>query len=600
MKEISINEIIRSKRPALLKKFPAFFRKLIFNFIAVIIRQDEVNQYLKKYYDKTGFEFIDELFDDLDFSFQVSNKDKQKIPSEGKLLIVSNHPLGGLDGLVLLKLVSEIRRDVKIIVNDILLNIDNLRDLFLPYDINNKSFQKENLNLIGKALKKEEAVIIFPAGEVSRLGINGIRDGRWQKGVIHFSQKFDAPVLPVHISAKNSFLFYLVSLVNKEFSKYLLPNELFNKKSKVITVKIGHQIPGKVFSSYQQKSSHAVRMLKKHSYLLRKNSKGLFITEKNIIHPIDRKLLKAQLKKEDLIGVTNDGKKIFLTDIINSPDVVREIARLREVTFRKIGEGTGRKADSDKYDRSYQHLVLWDENDLEIVGAYRVGFCRYIVRKDSLSGLYSSTLFNYSGGLINRLNYSLELGRSFVQAKYWNTNALDYLWQGLGTILLNNPEIKYLFGAVSLSNAYLKETREMIVFFYKKWFSGSISLASAKNRFIISDKRAEELKNIFSIDDYDKEFIILKKMLRIYGYSVPTLFRQYSELCEQGGVEFLDFGIDTDFHNCVDALILVDVDKIKHTKKERYIYKHNLSNKVSFAETAELTNQKTYIENLCV
>ncbi len=599
MKEITISEIIKSKRPAFLQKFPASFRNLVFNLIAVIIRQNEINKYLRKYSDKRGFEFIDELFDDLDFSFQVSDKDRQKIPSEGKLLIVSNHPLGGLDGLVLLKLVSEVRRDVKIIVNDILLNINNLSDLFLPYDISNKSFQKENLSLIESALKREEAVIIFPAGEVSRLGIKGIKDGIWHKGVIYFSRKLNVPVLPVLIKAKNSLIFYLVSLINKELSKYLLPNELFNKRFKVITIKVGHQIPAKVFNGYQGRARHIVKLLKKHTYLLGKNSKELFITEKNIIHPVDRKLLKAQLRKEDLLLTTKNGKKIFLTDIVNSPDVVKEIARLREVTFRKIGEGTGRKADTDKFDQSYQHIVLWDENDIEIVGSYRIGFCRDIILKKGLNGLYSSTLFNYTGEFVDLLDYSLELGRSFVQAKYWNTNALDYLWQGLGRILLNNPEIRYLFGAVSLSNTYLKEAREMIVFFYKKWFSGGSNMAAAKNRFIISDRRIEELENIFSADNYDAEFKTLKNVLRAYGYSVPVLFRQYTELCESGGVEFLDFGVDTDFHSCLDALILVDVDKIKHAKKERYIYSSSLNDKVSFAERTEFINLQTQVDNLC-
>ena len=586
MKKLSISEIIKSKNPSLLMRSPAFFKNFIIKIFALLIHQNEINECLLKYCDKKNFEFIDEVFDDFDFSYQVSDKDKKKIPSEGKLLVVSNHPLGGLDGLALLKLVSEVRQDVKIIVNDILLNIDNLKELFLPFDLEKKSFQKENLERIGEALTKEEAIIIFPAGEVSRPGINGIKDGKWNKGVIHFSQKYGTPILPVYIDAKNSLLFYLSSLVNKEFSKFLLPNELFNKRSKTITIKIGHQVPSAAFSGYHNRNNYTAKLLKKQIYLLKKNIHGPFITEKNIIHPVDRKLLKAQLRKKDLIGLTNDEKEIYFVDFISSPDVVKEISRLREITFRKVGEGTGNKADRDIYDKNYKHLVLWDDDKLEIAGAYRIGFCREIISENGINGLYSSTLFNYSERLTNRLDVSLELGRSFVQAKYWNTNALSYLWQGLGAILLINPEIKFLFGGVSLSNSYLKEAKELIIYFYKKWFRADSNLAYAKNRFIISEKRNEELKNIFSSDDYKNEFKILKNMLKVYGHSVPTLFKQYSELCEKGGIEFLDFGIDADFQNCVDGLIMVEVDKIKYSKKEKYINNHYQYSKVKITESA--------------
>ena len=327
-----------------------------------------------------------------------------------------------------------------------------------------------------------------------------------------------------------------------------------------------------MFSNYDRNNNYPAKLLKKHVYNLRKNGKAVFHTERNIIHPVDRKVIKSQLRKNNHMGSTRDGKLIYFVDYASSPDVIKEISRLREITFRKVGEGTGRKADKDRYDQVYRHLVLWDEDNLEIAGSYRIGFCREIIDNHGTEGLYSSTLFNYSELFESKLKYSLELGRSFVQAKYWNTNALTYLWQGLGKILMKNPDIQYLFGAVSLSNSYLNEAKELIVFFYKKWFPPAGQLATAKNGYRIPTKRNEELGAIFSSGDFNEEFRILKKTLRVYGYSVPTLFKQYCELCEPGGVEFIDFGIDNEFQNCLDGLIILDVEKIKESKKRLYIY----------------------------
>ncbi len=300
--------------------------------------------------------------------------------------------------MALLRAVSEVRPDVKIIANDVLLNFENLAELMLPFDVFSSHMQKEHVARIGEALLAEKAVIFFPAAEVSRLTLKGIRDPKWLNGPAFFAKKYEVPILPVFVKGKNSILFYFISLLYKNFSTFLLAREIFNKSGKSLRFVVGDPIPGVVFSSSFIKTKVTTRLLRKHTYLLaRKRRSTIFKTEKTIVHPVDRKLLKEELIVSELLGRTSDGKKIFLVDFDKAPRVMREIARLREQTFRKVGEGTGLKLDLDRFDRYYQHIVLWDDDNLEIIGSYRVGNCRQIIRKHGMEGLYTNTLFKYSG-----------------------------------------------------------------------------------------------------------------------------------------------------------------------------------------------------------
>lgn len=571
MNHISTKEIIKSKFPSFLSGFPDVFSKIFYLSLDRILFIPRINRFLEKHGDKTGIEFIEELFDELDISYKLSNKDREKIPSEGKLIIVANHPLGGLDGLVLLKLVSEIRNDVKIIANDVLMNIQNLADYFLPFDLLSKKDLKKNYTLISEALKKENAIIIFPAGEVARLTIKGIKDKKWNKGAVYFAEKFQTPVLPIFIRGRNSFLFYFISLFSKKLSMFLLPYELFNKRNKSYEIKIDHPISPKAFNTKYQRIEFLTKSLKKHLYLIGRNKKGVFETEKNVIHPVSARQLRSQIYNNDFIGQTTDGKKIFLVEYEKSKDIIREIARLRELTFRKVGEGTGTKKDSDKFDKYYKHIVLWDDNQLEIVGSYRLADGKSILTEFNSDGFYTSTLFKFNERFVPLLFSAVELGRSFVQSKYWNSLALDYLWQGIGEYLSVNPHIRYLFGPVSLSNNYSTEAKELIVYFFSKWFPPKRNFITPLNPFELSKSSVEKLNKIFNSDDYQKELVLLKNMLNNYGFTIPVLYKQYADLCLPGGVQFLGFNIDLNFSNCIDALILVDLQYLKENKKRRYL-----------------------------
>jgi putative hemolysin len=547
-------------------------RKLIIYILGHILYIETINSFMESNSHYDSRQFINTVFEKLNFSYLISSSDLQKIPAEGKVICVANHPIGSLDGISLLKIMLDLRPDVKIITNDVLLNIDNLSEHFLPIKLDSRRAQCGNVNSIGEALVNECAVIMFPAAKVSRLKWFRITDSKWNKGAVYFARKFNSPVLPVFIGAKNSTLFYAVSIISKRLSMLLLAHELFNKKNRTMTVRIGDLIPARSFSSSFVTDSYQIKLLKKHLYRIGRKKKGVFITEKNVIHPVDRKLIKKELNDAPLIGFTKEGLKIYLTTKVESPQTLNEIARLREITFRHVGEGTGGKLDLDKYDSGYQHLIVWNDDELDIVGAYRIGHGESIMANSGIAGFYTSSLFDYSEDFtLSYIPESIELGRSFVQKKYWNTNALNYLWQGIGTYLTRYPEVRYMFGGVSISNNYPDHVKCLITYYFDKWYGDRENLAKSKRKFSIPEEIKTGLGLLLRTDNPKEDYKILKNMIKPLGYSIPVLYKHYADLCDPKGVRFLDFGVDASFENCVDGLILVDVKMIKEEKKQKFI-----------------------------
>ncbi|MGI6370441.1 MAG: GNAT family N-acetyltransferase [Ignavibacteria bacterium] len=569
MSRIDIQKIIETNNYSWVEKVPNFSKPMLYKFINKTINANEMNKILARFSDKRNFEFIDELFKYLNFSYSISHLDKLNIPAEGKVVCVSNHPLGALDGLAILHAISRIRRDVLIVANDLLQQVENLKELFLPYNVISGVVQPDNIKKISEAIKNDYAVIFFPAAVVSRLTPKGIRDGKWSMGAMKLAMKHNAPILPIYIQARNSTSFYCTSIINKSISMLLLPNEIFNKTNKEIVLRIGNIIPP---SSLAAIADARVRnkLLKKHVYKLNKRNFEVFKTEKTIIHPVESRTIVKELSNAKLLATTQDNKSIYSVTYTESPNVVKEIARLREITFRKVGEGTGKTSDFDRYDKHYNHIVLWDNKNLEIIGSYRIGFCRTILENQGISGLYNAEEFNFSEEFQEKLPQSLEMGRSFIQQKYWMSNALDYLWQGICAFKHEVKDIKYMFGAVSISNTYSEEAKAMIVYYYTKWFGDQNNLVTSKNPYFLSKKQLEECANLFNTKDKHLDFRILKSTLRELGLSVPTMFRRYTELVEEDGVVFTGFNKDMNFSNCVDGFIILDINKIKKSYKLRY------------------------------
>lgn len=556
------------------KKFPnidsSFLKKSLVKVAKKIVHEDSINSFLDSNAHLKGFEFIDAVLDYFDFDYTVSSNDIQNIPATGKVVIIANHPLGGLDALCLLKLIGMVRTDIKIVANDFLAGIDALNSLFIPIDNFKFRQSKKDIKAIYEALNNEEAIIIFPAGEVSRASAKGIKDPAWNKGFLNFAQHSNAPILPILIDGKNSKVFYTMSIINKTFSTLLLSNEMFKKQSKNINMKIGEIIPNENILPKGLSKKYILSLYKKHLYSLKKGKKSFFITQKAIAHPQKRKDLIEELKQSKLIGKTKDGKKIYLYDYKEDSIVLKELGRLRELSFRKVGEGVNKKRDTDKYDIYYQHIILWDEEELEIVGSYRIGNGDFINKNLGVKGFYSSNLFKYHNEMVPHLNDAIELGRSFVQPKYWGTRALDYLWYGIGAYLKQNPHIKYMFGPVSMSASFPKVAKDMMIFYYSHYYQSKKSLVSPKLPYQYSND-ISSLRELFGLEDKKKDFKILKSSLNSIGVAVPTLYKQYTELCEEGGIAFHGFNIDENFSDCVDGFIMVEIDKIKAAQRKRYI-----------------------------
>ena len=566
---IDIQKEIEKKFPNINKK-DNFLKKSLFKIAKKIVHEDSINQFLEQNSHLKGFEFVDAVLDFFDFDYTVSSNDIQNIPTSGKVVIIANHPLGGLDALCLLRLVSQVRQDIKIIANDFLAGFDALNSLLITIDNFKEKQSKSDIKKIYEALKNEEAVIIFPAGEVSRATPKGIKDPQWNKGFLNFAKNTNAPILPIFLDAKNSKIFYTISVINKTFSTLLLSNEMFNKKSKRINIKIVQIIPNENITPKGIDKKYLINLYRKHLYSLKKGNKSFFETQSAIAHPVSRIDLLNELKKSKLLGQTNDGKKIYLYDYTEDSIVLKELGRLRELSFRKVGEGVNKKRDTDKYDIYYQHIILWDENDLEIVGSYRIGDSNFIFKNIGVKGFYSNELFKFNEEFSPYLRNSIELGRSFVQPKYWGTRALDYLWFGIGAYLRKNPNIKYMFGPVSLSSSLPTIAKDMIIFYYSHYYEDKNALVEARTAYQYANN-INDIKTLFKLDDKRSDFKFLKSTLSNIGVSVPTLYKQYTEICEEDGVKFLDFNIDHNFADCVDGFILVDIAKIKESTKQRYI-----------------------------
>jgi Acetyltransferase (GNAT) domain len=285
-----------------------------------------------------------------------------------------------------------------------------------------------------------------------------------------------------------------------------------------------------------------------------------------VIAPIGHAALLMAMAQTELLGRTPDGKEIRLARLHADAPLLREIGRLREETFRAVGEGTGRAFDVDEYDPHYEHILVWDPVAGSIAGAYRVARAAPLLARRGLAGLYTASLFHYADEALPRIAQGLELGRSFVAPEYWGSRSLDYLWQGIGAYLRRHPQVRYLFGAVSISAALPQAAREQLVAYYQRYYGSEDPLAASLRPF-----RYFASPPCFGDMDAETAYAVLKANLAAHGASVPVLYKQYTELCERGGARFLAFGVDPAFSDSIDGLIEVDLQRVLSKKRQRYL-----------------------------
>jgi putative hemolysin len=565
---ISVENVVSSRFPDFPARNPAL-HKTVVALLRHLFRESEFHRFEERYPHLSGFDFVEQALDHFDFGVTVSDRERERIPSWGRVVIVANHPIGSLDGLALLKLVGDVRRDVRVVANDVLSVVEPLRNLLLPVDNMGSRTAREHLRAIEQHLNNDGAVIIFPAGEVSRMGATGVRDGKWRQGFLRFAEKTRAPILPVFVDARNSILFYSLSLLARPLSTLWLVREMFKHHNRNVRVRIGQAIPFDTYSELPLTKAAKVKLLRRHVYKIGKNKgEGCFRNSaESIAHPEDRQQLRTEIRGCQLLGTTKDGMAIYLYHHAGDSTVMREIGRLREVSFRAVGEGSGRRRDTDRYDRDYDHLVLWDDEALELVGAYRLR--RTGVPGTLIEQCYSHTLFNYDpDAAAEYLGAGVELGRSFVQPRYWGRRSLDLLWYGIGAYVKQFADVRYLFGPVSISNSYPTAAKDLLVSFYRHYFPSPQGWAQARLPYQVLNT---ELETYWQGLSCDEAFKVLKAELTALNVSVPTLYKQYSEVCEPGGVQFADFNIDPDFSDCIDGLVLVDLQRLTANKRKRYL-----------------------------
>ncbi|MCA7015134.1 lysophospholipid acyltransferase family protein [Dickeya dadantii subsp. dieffenbachiae] len=559
----SLDNLLQELAPH--RSTPTWQRSLLRN----LLFENESQQFARRYPHLKGLDLVEQILDHFNLNCEMVEGDLENIPSQGPVVLVANHPIGSLDGLALLRTVASVRPDVRIVANQLLSYIEPLKNLFFAVDNFSNRTRRHQFAAIQEHLANDGAIIMFPAGEVSRMSLKGIRDGHWHNGFIRMAAKARAPIVPIHISGRNSNLFYLSSLIYRPLSTLLLVREMFRQQGNRLRFRIGAQIPYPTWSQGEWQPNDLAARFRRHVYRLGQNKPGCFAGEKPIALPEDRTLLRRALEECETLGVTPDGKKIYLYRR-GSEDyvpILRELGRLREIAFRAVGSGTGKRRDLDRFDDDYLHLVLWDERELEIVGAYRFVSTAQLVEEKGIAALFSHSLFQYGEEMSPILSQGIELGRSFIQPKYWGKRGLDYLWLGIGAYLARYPQHRYLFGIVSFGTMP-STARDLMVAFYRLYFAANQPLAHSRRPYPAS---LPDVLKQFEGNDYHQDLTRLKSMLSNVGCSIPTLYKQYSELCEPGGVKFMDFGVDPDFGNSVDGLVLVDLQQLKASRHQRYI-----------------------------
>lgn len=566
---ISVDKVIAANLPQL-ENSPKV-KGLVKKGLGYLLHEQEFITFGNTYPHLQGLEFVEQVLDELNFDTRYKPKQIEHIPNEGKLVIVANHPIGSLDALALIKVLSTVRQDLKVVANRMLMSVSAMHSLLLPVDNLSGMSKKQELSNIQNHLKGGGALLIFPAGEVSRLGPTGIKDCKWNSGFLRMAKKANCPILPIFIKAKNSPLFYGTSMIYKPLASLLLVTEMFKQRKKSLEFEIGASIPPESYLIENLKDKEIVNLIRKQLYRLTTKKTLPLKTQTPIAVPECRKELKRAIEQCQLLGKTHDGMHIHLYQYVGSSPIFRELGRLREIAFRAVGEGSGKRRDIDKYDMDYQHLVLWDPMQLELVGAYRLACAQQIIQKHGREGLYTDSLFSYTDAMTPYLHQGIELGRSFVQPKYWGRKSLDYLWYGIGAFIKNYPQYRYLFGAVSVSNALPEQAKAMLVYYYQHYYKSSIELATPNNELKLTEQQLTQCNILFNGNDVKEDFVELKHVLANMGAQVPTLFKQYTELCNPDGVQFLSFSIDPDFNNCIDGLVLVDLKSVKENKAKRYL-----------------------------
>lgn len=539
--------------------------KLLMHFL----RLNKLNKIYDALDDTKGLEFIDSLLDSLQVNFKVEEDSLKNIPSEGPFIVVANHPFGGIDGILLIKILAEIRPDIKVMANFILKKIEPISNYFLavnPFETRPDIKSTTGLKQAIKHLKDGGCLAIFPAGEVASFqkGFH-ITDKKWSPSILRFIKKAEVPVIPLYFQGINSLFFYLLGKVHPLLRTIKLPSELFNKQNKEIKISIGHPISVKEQNQFEE-IEHYGRYLRANTFTLSNTLKVKdffdedYTTEKQeIIPPVNPELIKEEIARipEDFKLFEVKNYQIYCTGSNLIPNTLREIGRLREVTFREVGEGTNLSMDLDEYDIYYQQLFIWDTEAECIAGAYRIGKGKDIMQQYGVDGFYLKSLFKIKKNFYPILKESLELGRSFIVPSYQKKALpLFLLWKGILHMLFKNPDYHYLIGPVSISNDYSNLAKSMIIKFIMKYhFDYTMAkYIKPRHKFKFKTKNIDtDIMLEAAQEDIDKLDKYIGKF-ETKDVKLPILLKKYISL----NAKIIGFNRDPLFNNCLDGFLILD------------------------------------------
>ncbi len=536
---------------------------------------------INKEYDKRknlkGPEFITSIFKEFEIDYEIPEKDLKRIPKTGPFITISNHPLGGIDGMILMKLVLEQRSDFKVIANFLLHRLDPLRPYILPVNpFEDHREAQSSISGMKKAiahLKEGNALGIFPAGEVSTdRDNNHIVDKAWEPSAMKLIQKSKVPVVPIYFHAKNSLFFYRLASMSDILRTAKLPSEMLSQRRRKIKVRVGHAISVEdqqehgnleAYTAFLRRKTYMLANVFERKKLLGKLPKTLKIprSPKEIAHETSSEAMVEEIencRKMDKRLLVSKNYEVFLAKREVIPNILNEIGRLREITFREVGEGTNNSIDLDPFDNYYHHLFLWDNEAQKIAGAYRMGMGNEIFAEHGIDGFYLQDLFRFEPELYKMMSQSIEMGRAFIIKAYQlKPMPLFLLWKGIVHCTLRFPEHKYLIGGVTISDKFSNFSKSLMIEFMKSNYYDpyvaqyvhpkkefKVKLEDADKDLVFDESEADLNKFDKIIDELEPENLRL-----------PVLIKKYIKQ----NAKVVAFNVDPLFNDAVDGLMYIKI-----------------------------------------
>jgi len=543
--------------------------------LMTLLRINKINKLYEEVNEKWGIEFIDGLIGKLELEYEVREEELERIPKSGAFITVSNHPFGGIDGLLLVKVISRVRPDIKLLANFLLQRLEPFSEFMLP--VNPFEKRKDRVSSISgikmafQHLEEGGILGFFPAGEVSSYNQDnfGKTDRQWQTPALKMIRKARVPVVPVYFEGTNSRIFHLLGLIHPSLRTVKLPSEVLNKRHRKIRIRIGNPISVKEQDEITDLARYG-RFLRAKTYALGSalEVKRFFLPRfkrvqkpEEIAPPTPKELILGEIGalrgEEDALLFSNSEYEVFCTPSTKIPHLMNEIGRLREITYRAVGEGTNRATDLDEYDLYYHQLFVWDTDEEKIVGAYRVGIGDDILERYGVRGFYVHSLFRMQRGFRKYLRQSMELGRSFIVEEYQRKPLpLFLLWKGILYFLIKNSDYRYLIGPVSISNRFSEFSKSMIInYIQKNFYDRDLArYIRPRTKYNVPGYNIDEEIILESADNLQK-FDRFIDDVETSGYKMPVLLKRYLKL----NGRIISFNVDPKFNNALDGLLILDL-----------------------------------------